>query len=133
MKKQYNLTEISPEAKALIPKRLARALEWVKEFGSPNDRVEVPEVVPDEIRATITDDDKRFLSQLVESLGAKNLSEDEIQATIFNSAREAEVKPKRAFLVLYRILISRKSGPRLGPFLNTLGIDWVLERIKSVL
>jgi lysyl-tRNA synthetase class 1 len=133
MKKQYNMSEISPEAKALIPIRLSRALNWVREFGDPRERVDVPDVVPAEIISTLTDDDKRFLSHLVETLGAKSLDEDDIQAAIFNSAREADVKPKRAFLVLYRILISRKSGPRLGPFLNTLGIKWVVERIKSVL
>jgi lysyl-tRNA synthetase class 1 len=133
MKKQYGLTEISPEAQALIPARLSRALAWVKEFGSDNERVEVPDNVPKEILDTLTDADKSFLSRLVEVLSGKSLEEDEIQAAVFNTAREVDVKPKRAFQVLYRILISRKSGPRLGPFLNTLGIDWVLERIKSVL
>ena len=133
LKKQHNLSEISPEVKALIPTRLSRSLAWVQEYGSERDKVEVPENVPDEIIATFTDDDKRFLSKLVEVLHIDELDEDEIQSTIFNTAREVDIKPKRAFLLLYRILISRKSGPRLGPFLKLLGNDWVLERIKSVL
>ncbi|MHA1135599.1 MAG: lysine--tRNA ligase [Candidatus Thorarchaeota archaeon] len=133
LKKQHNLTEISPEAKALIPTRLSRALAWVKEFGSEQDIVDVPENVPEEIISTLTDDDKRFLSRLVEVLGTESLDEDGIQTAIFNTTREVEIKPKRAFQVLYRILISRKSGPRLGPFLLLLGNDWVLERIRSVL
>ena len=33
LKKQYNLSDISPEAKALIPPRLSRALNWAKDFG----------------------------------------------------------------------------------------------------
>ncbi len=133
LKKQHNLTDISPEAKALIPIRLSRALHWVKEFGSARDIVEVPENVPSDIISTFTDDDKRFLSELVEVLHIEELDEDEIQSSIFNTAREIDIKPKRAFLLLYRILISRKSGPRLGPFLKLLGNDWVLERIRSVL
>ncbi len=131
--KQHNLTEISPDVKALIPTRLSRSLAWVKEFGSERDKVEVPDNVPDEIISTFTDDDKRFLSKLVEVLHIDELDEDEIQSSIFNTAREVDIKPKRAFLLLYRILISRKSGPRLGPFLKLLGNDWVLERIRSVL
>ncbi|MFW9844362.1 MAG: hypothetical protein ACFFEV_07290, partial [Candidatus Thorarchaeota archaeon] len=106
---------------------------WVKEFGSEQDLVEIPDKVPKEILDILSDADRSFLSQLVETLSGESLEEDEIQAAIFNTAREVDIKPKRAFQVLYRILISRKSGPRLGPFLNTLGIDWVLERIKSVL
>ncbi len=133
LKKQHNLTQISPEAKALIPTRLSRALHWVKEFGSERDLVEVPENVPADIISTFTDDDKRFLSKLVEVLHIDELDEDVIQSSIFNTAREADIKPKRAFQLLYRILISRKSGPRLGPFLKLLGNDWVLERIRSVL
>ena len=133
LKKQHNLTDLSPEAKALIPARLARALGWVKEFGSEQDIVDVPETVPADIISTLTNDDKRFLSRLVEVLGAESLDEDGIQTAIFNTTREVEIKPKRAFQVLYRILISRKSGPRLGPFLLLLGNDWVLERIRSVL
>ncbi|MGY5881113.1 MAG: lysine--tRNA ligase [Candidatus Thorarchaeota archaeon] len=133
LKKQHNLTELSPEVKELIPTRLSRALAWVEEFGSEQDKVEVPDTVPKEILDTLTDADRSFLSQLIETLSGKSLEEDEIQAAVFNAAREVDVKPKRAFQVLYRILISRKSGPRLGPFLNLLGIDWVLERIKSVL
>ena len=133
LKKQHNLSDISPDAKALIPTRLSRALHWVKEFGSVRDIVEVPENVPADIISTFTDDDKRFLSKLVEVLHIDKLDEDDIQSSIFNTAREVDIKPKRAFLLLYRILISRKSGPRLGPFLKLLGNDWVLERIRSVL
>jgi len=133
LKKQHSLTDISPEAKALIPTRLSRALAWVKEFGSEQDIVDVPETVSDDIIATLTDDDKRFLSRFVEILEKASLDDDGIQTAIFNTAKEVEIKPKRAFQVLYRILISRKSGPRLGPFLLLLGTDWVLERIRSLL
>ena len=133
LKKQHNLTDISSNAKELIPTRLSHALHWVKEFGSERDLVEVPETVSADIISTFTDDDKRFLSKLVEVLHIEKLDEDDIQSTIFNTAREIDIKPKRAFQLLYRILISRKSGPRLGPFLKLLGNDWVLERIKSVL
>jgi lysyl-tRNA synthetase class 1 len=133
LKKQHNLTELSPDAKALIPARLSRALAWVKEFGSEQERVEVPDQVSAEIIATLTEVDRSFLTRLVETLGVESLEEDDIQAAIFNTARVVDIKPKRAFQVIYMILISRKSGPRLGPFLSMLGIDWVLERIKSVL
>ncbi|MHA1906252.1 MAG: lysine--tRNA ligase [Candidatus Thorarchaeota archaeon] len=133
MKKQYDLTEVSQESKDLIPTRLERALGWVKEFGSERDIVKVPDKVPEEIVSTLTDDDKNFLSQLVQEFQKGTLDDDGIQSAIFNIAREVDLKPKRAFLVLYRILISRKSGPRLGPFINTLGPDWVSNRIKSIL
>ncbi len=133
MKKQHKLSEISPEAKSLIPTRLSRALHWAKEYGSERDKVEVSETVPKEIRDTLTDNDRAFLERFVEVLKGDSLDDEELQGKVFETARDVGLKDKRAFVVLYRILISRKSGPRLGGFLNLLGNDWVLKRIQSVL
>ncbi|MFW9980766.1 MAG: lysine--tRNA ligase [Candidatus Thorarchaeota archaeon] len=133
LKKQHDLSVISTEAKSLIPKRLSRALQWAKEFGSEQDKVEVPPEVPKEIRNTLTDVDRDFLRKFVEILKGDLLDDEELQSKVFATAREVGLKDKRAFVVLYRILISRKSGPRLGGFLNLLGYDWVLNRIMTVL
>ena len=133
LKKQHNLSAISPEAKALIPTRLSRALRWAKDFGSERDKVEVPDIVPKEIVDTLTDTDREFLRNFIEVLKGDTLDDEELQAKVFETARAVGLKDKRAFIVLYRVLISRKSGPRLGGFLNLLGNDWVLKRIMSVL
>ncbi len=133
LKKQHGLVEISSEAKRLVPLRLSRARLWAQEFGSDRDRIEIPEAVPKEIIGTLTDKDREFLSNFVEILKGQSLDDEELQGKIFETARVVNLKDTRAFVVLYRILISRKSGPRLGGFLNLLGNEWVLERIKSVL
>jgi len=131
--KQHNLQKIPEKALALIPKRLERARNWVQMYGSQRNLVEIPDAVPDSILSTLTDVDKQFLSEIITVLRKGNLNDDEIQAAVFEKARLVEMKEKRAFVVLYRILISRKSGPRLGSFLNLLGLDWVADRIESVL
>jgi lysyl-tRNA synthetase class 1 len=124
---------VSTESKSLIPTRLSRALHWVKEFGSERDQVAFPDSVPKEIIDTLTDIDREFLKKFVEVLKGDPLDDEELQGKVFATAREVGLKDKRAFVVLYRLLISRKSGPRLGGFLNLLGNEWVLERIMSVL
>ncbi len=133
LKKQHKLSDISSEAKSLIPTRLSRALNWVKEFGSERDLVSVPDSVPKEIIDTFTDTDREFLRNFVEVLKGDPLDDEDLQGQVFETARSVGLKDKRAFVVLYRVLISRKSGPRLGGFLNLLGNEWVLERILSVL
>ncbi|MHA2068866.1 MAG: lysine--tRNA ligase, partial [Candidatus Thorarchaeota archaeon] len=110
-----------------------RALQWAKDFGSDRDRVEVPETVPKEIIDTLTKNDREFLKNFVEILKGDSFDDEELQTKVFETAREVGLKDKRAFVVLYRIIISRKSGPRLGGFLNLLGNEWVLKRIMSVL
>ena len=133
LKKQYGLDEVPQEAMDLVPTRLLRAKTWAKEYGSQRDQVDVPDSVPSEIINTLTEDDREFLRKFVEILKGDSLDDEEIQAKVFEIARSVGLKDKRAFIVLYRILISRKSGPRLGGFLNLLGNEWVLNRIMSVL
>ncbi len=133
LKKQHKLRDISPESKALIPTRLTRAFHWAKDFGSARDKVEVPDKVPKEIIDTLTDTDREFLRKFVEVLRGPALDDEDLQGKVFETAKSVNLKDKRAFVVLYRVLISRKSGPRLGGFMNLLGNEWVLERIMSVL
>ncbi len=133
MKKQHGLEEISQETKALIEPRLKRALYWVREYGSERDRIEITEEVPQDVLSTLTDPDRAFLAKVVELLHHKDLDEDNLQSAIFEAARGVGIKDRRAFVVIYRILISRKSGPRLAPFITALGRGWVADRIASVL
>jgi len=133
LKKQYGLDAVPPEAKELIPIRLRRAKSWAHKYGTERDKVEVPESVPKEIIGTLTDDDREFLRKFVEVLKGEALDDEDLQSKVFETARSVGLKDKRAFVVLYRVLISRKSGPRLGGFLNLLGNEWVLKRIMSVL
>jgi lysyl-tRNA synthetase class 1 len=133
LRKQYGLEKVPQEAKALIEPRLKRALYWVHEYGSERDKIEITEDVPQDVLSTLTDPDKEFLGKVVELLQQEDLDEDSLQSAIFEAARGVGIKDRRAFVVIYRILISRKSGPRLAPFINTLGRGWVVDRIASVL
>lgn len=112
---------------------MKRALYWVHEYGSKRDKIEITEDVPQDVLSTLTDPDKEFLGKVVELLQQEDLDEDSLQSAIFEAARGVGIKDRRAFVVIYRILISRKSGPRLAPFINTLGRGWVADRIASVL
>ncbi|MFQ5831786.1 MAG: lysine--tRNA ligase [Candidatus Thorarchaeota archaeon] len=133
LKKQFGLDTASPEAKELIPIRLYRAKTWAHDYGTERDKVEIPESVPSGIIDTLTDNDREFLRMFVEVLKDESLDDEELQSKVFETARSVGLKDKRAFIVFYRVLISRESGPRLGGLLNLLGNEWVLERIMSVL
>ncbi len=133
LKKLSGLDIVTPKMQSMIEKRLWRARNWVTEFGPARERISIPETVPDDIKSTFTDQDRQFLAKLVDVLRSTEMDDDELQAAVFDAARSVELKERRAFVVLYRILISTKSGPRLAPFINTLGRGWVADRIASVL
>ncbi|MHA1960170.1 MAG: lysine--tRNA ligase [Candidatus Thorarchaeota archaeon] len=133
IQKQYSLDTVSGDSRKRIRTRLERALAWVREFGSDRDRIDVPDVVPDSIIGTLTELDVSFLRGFLERLRLEEMDDEAIQSAVFSVARDLGLKEKRAFVVLYRILISRKSGPRLAPFINMLGRDWVAHRVADAL
>ncbi len=59
-----------------------------------------------------------------------NLDADSIQNKIFSIAKnDVDIPPRKFFEVIYQIILGKKSGPRLGPFLSLLDKNWLLERL----
>ncbi|RDE11171.1 MAG: lysine--tRNA ligase [Candidatus Thorarchaeota archaeon] len=133
IKKQHSIKRIPKGAQSLMTIRLEQARNWVEQFGSATDRIRVTPEVPIEVRTSLTASDRSFLSGMVRVLSPLSISDDEIQAAVFQTARDSGLSEKQAFVVLYRVLVSQKYGPRLGSFINMLGKDWVVHRIESVL
>ncbi len=60
----------------------------------------------------------------------ETLSADSIQNKIFSIAKEdLGLNPRKFFEVIYQIILGKKSGPRLGPFLSLLDRSWLLKRL----
>ena len=49
----------------------------------------------------------------------------------YDNAKVAGILPKAAFQGLYKIFVSRTSGPRLGYFLSTLDREFVMKRLAE--
>lgn len=133
IKKQYDVECISEDMTSLIRTRLERAKNWVKEFGSNRDRVSIRDTVSEEFTNNLTANEREFLRKMLNLLKTGPLEDEEIQAAVFDNAREIGLKVGQSFGVFYKLLISRRSGPRLGPFINLLGREWVVARLKDVL
>ncbi len=133
IRKQHDIDDIPPATLAHIPIRLSRAKNWVREFGSDQDKIRITEEVPKDVRQNLSDQNLEFLAKMLEVLRGPSRDDEELQTAVFETARSVGMKPRRAFALFYQLLISRKSGPRLGPLLNLLGADWVSQRLESVL
>jgi lysyl-tRNA synthetase class 1 len=56
---------------------------------------------------------------------------DTIHNAVYDNAKGANILPKMAFQALYKIFVSRTSGPRLGYFLSTLDRAFVMKRLAE--
>ncbi|WP_457556676.1 lysine--tRNA ligase [Candidatus Harpocratesius sp.] len=73
---------------------------------------------------------KKFFSKIQEE---KELSEEKIKDIMINIKEELNVKPMKIFQAFYLIFLGNKKGPRLGPLMAMMDINWIKNRIQSVL
>ena len=78
---------------------------------------------------TIDDSSKNALKQLASLLEDSEKIED-LQNAIYSIAKENQVQPKDFFKLLYRIIIAGPRGPKLGPFIEDIGMKNVAQTIK---
>jgi lysyl-tRNA synthetase class I len=48
-------------------------------------------------------------------------------------SRALDVKPRDVFPLVYRILIGRPQGPRLGPYVELMGKETVIRELERSL
>jgi len=126
---------------------LNRTLNWVnfiKKIIEDEDDIKVKRnivnkvslfYIPDEIDEFIlkelnTDQLKGIKLLRTYLIDSVNYSEDEIQNKLFDIAKEKlGISPKMIFEAIYLIILGKKYGPRLGPFLSMMDKEWLLNRL----
>jgi len=104
-----------------LTRRIEYAFNWVRDF--------------EEIKETpisLSNEERRALSALMEALEAET-NPDKIQNAIFSVAKENGLQPRAFFKTIYMILLGVPQGPRLGPYLLTMGGQNVIEALKRAL
>ena len=101
-----------------IHDRVQYAANWVNDFSQLED-----------ITVELDEKQKAALKQLTYSLKELKEAED-IQSSIFETARKNDIKPRDFFKLLYQILLNADRGPKLGPYIHTIGIEQVINTIK---
>ncbi|TFF98845.1 MAG: lysine--tRNA ligase [Promethearchaeota archaeon] len=91
----------------------------------------IPEKVNKDLKQELTLNQRHGIKLLRSFLiKNKNLTADKIQNKIFKIAKEElKISPKKMFQAVYKIILGKKFGPRLGPFLKILDDEWLLNRL----
>lgn len=134
IKKQYKIErDLTDKELNEVKKTLARARMWVEKFGSDRYRIEIPEDVSG-IKEELSPEQIEGLKQLLSLLSDKKLTADELQFKIFEIGKSIEgLGHKKMFQAIYKVILNKKFGPRVGPFLMALDRAWVIDRIKRAI
>ncbi len=104
-----------------VNERVQYANNWVNDFAQLED-----------ITIDLDEKQKAAIKYLVRAIeGLKD--SDEIQTKIFETARENEIKPRNFFKLLYQILLNTDRGPKLGPYIQTIGVEQAIVTLKRTL
>jgi lysyl-tRNA synthetase, class I len=96
-----------------------------------------PEDIKFALRETVaptdfSDIERNFMTQLADKIA--NAPEEADGAwfhqAIYELKDSSGLQPKELFIVLYRALIGKASGPRAGWFLSILPRDWLVKRLR---
>jgi lysyl-tRNA synthetase class 1 len=101
-------------------RRIDYAINWSQDF----DEIKETKVVMEET-------EKKAILDLMILLKNED-NADKIQNIIFNVAKNYDLKPRILFRLLYSILMGANHGPRLGPYILTMGVKNVIEALKRV-
>ncbi len=102
-----------------VLKRVDYAINWVKDF-----------LVEELAELDLNKIEREALSQVAEEI--RNCkSGEEVQTTVYNVARMNGIPIKRWFKILYKVLLNKDSGPKLGPYIFSSGIKEVAQKLEK--
>ena len=124
--------DISSQDMDLFNERYEKAKYWVENYANENLKfIIVDDPRCDDVKIV----EKDILEQLLSAI--KEIPEgyhgDDITQDLYNSAKEVDLKPTLFFRAIYRIILSRKSGPRAGTLIDALGKDEVIRILEKAL
>jgi lysyl-tRNA synthetase class 1 len=109
-----------------VERRLKYCKVWLEKYAPKNLRFELISG-----KVEISEEEKSFIERYSERL-KEDMNAEEVHKLVYEVAKEVGIDANRAFKTIYRILIGKDYGPRLGYFIKSLGVDWVKKRFYEV-
>ena len=119
--RSYSYLQKNQTLDATLLQRVEYALNWTR------DREEIKET-----EVELTNVEKKAINELIKKLETED-TPDKIQNAIFNVAKNNDLKPGGFFKTLYMILMGAPQGPRLGPYVLSMGKQNVVIALQRVL
>ncbi len=105
------------------------AFNWLSKYAPEDMKFHVQ----NDVKVKLAGKEKEAVGKLVNYLEEhKKLDEKLLYEEFYNISKSLDISPKELFKVCYKILIDRERGPRLAPFIITLGKDRVVRLLGKV-
>ena len=113
-----------------LKQRAAHVRYWLDNFAPDMVKFEVKKDLP---KIKLAEDQKKFLSTLINTISSKSWDAEDIHNAIYEASEKEKIPIKSAFTSIYQIILGQEKGPRAGYFLSNLDKDFVLKRVKEAI
>ena len=111
--------------------RIVKAKEWISLYAPPEAKIILKTDISEDVRKQLSVGQKKALKDLASSL-SKNLKEDELHNLFWQISEKNGIKPQEFFKAVYLVLLEKERGPKLAPFILTLGREKVAEILGKI-
>jgi lysyl-tRNA synthetase class 1 len=125
-----DLAAIGKEDRAVLEQRCGCVRHWLDNFAPDDVKFSIAATMP---AVELNEDEKRFLGTILPALEKVDWHAAAIHDAVHGTATGMGIPAKVAFGSLYKILIGKKQGPRLGYFLSTMERAFVVGRVREAL
>ena len=102
-----------------IAEKITYASNWANDFKSLEENIII-----------LSNEQKEAIKMLIERF--EDITDaDSIQTAIFETAKTNQIKPRDFFKILYQILLNSNRGPKLGPYISTMGVKNVIKSLNK--
>lgn len=127
LKRKHDLREFDLER---LKERYEKISYWLKKYAPDEIKFELVENYPS---LELSDEDKKFLDALIKNFETLEWEAEKIHSMIHETAKNNNFSARRAFELIYLITLAKTRGPRAGYFLQSLGKEFILNRMKNYL
>jgi lysyl-tRNA synthetase class 1 len=113
-----------------IKQRAEHVKYWLQSFAPDIICFEVKKETP---KLKLDQEQKKFLSKLLELFSSIKWSGEDIHNAIYEISEKEKIQIKTSFKTIYQVLLDQEKGPRAGYFLSNLDKKFVLKRFEEAI
>jgi len=101
---------------------------WVKEYAPDEFRFAIQAHLPS---VELDPKEKELLARLSTCLSETEWTAEKLHSTIHETGKALGLEAAQTFGALYKVILGKQRGPRMGYFLQSMDRAWVLKRLKE--
>jgi len=121
---------LSPSDKERIEKRLELAKNWLDKYAPDDVKFVVQETIPKGLKLGLKE--KEALQLVVKALKEKDWDQKDLYEEFYNICQKVGIKNTDFFKTAYNLLLNKDRGPKLAPFMLTLGKEKIIGLFEQI-